>query len=233
MTDVEVSVVIPARDEAAFITAALESIAAQAYPLESIEAVVVVNGSTDRTAAVARAAADRLDGLAVRVLEDPLPGVSRAKNIGARAARGGLLVFLDADSRMAPDLVRHIVAASEDGAPAGSVAIVADSNDPIDRGFFTLIEFGKRAFAIRANMLYCRRDLFESMGGFDERLYQAEDRDLLVRLQRRGVFVGHLTESWIATSARRLHEGPLRIGLARVFTRWTLGHIGIWRDRPY
>ena len=228
-----VSVVIPARNEEAFVAAALESVSAQTWSPTKVEAIVVVNGTQDRTLDVVRAATERLDGLAVRIVDDPAPGVSRAKNVGARLARGDVLVFLDADSRMAPDLVARIVAASRSGAPAGSVAIVADSRDPIDRGFFALLEWGKNLFRIRANMLYCARPLFEEVGGFDERLHQAEDLDLLRRIQGRGLEVTHVGESWIATSPRRLHEGPLRLGLLKVFARWTLGHIGIWRERPY
>lgn len=228
-----VSVVIPARDEEAYVATALASVAGQTFPLRDLEAIVVVNGTADRTALVVREMAARFLELQVRLIEDPRPGVSRAKNLGARAAEGGLLVFLDADSRMAPNLVERIAAAAEDGSPAGTVPIVADSADLLDRGFFAVIEYGKRLFAIQANMLYCRRDLFEAAGGFDERLCHAEDRDLLVRLQRRGVHLGHVTGTWIATSARRLHQGPLRTGMLRMFARWSLGHAGIWRDRPY
>lgn len=228
-----VSVVIPARNEEAFVEAALGSVAAQTWPSSRVEAIVVVNGTDDATLAVARGASERLDGLAVRLVDDPTPGVSRAKNVGARLARGELLVFLDADSRMAPDLIERIVAASQAGSPAGSVAIVADSGDPIDRGFFALLEWGKHLFGIKANMLFCARALFEEVGGFDERLHQAEDLDLLQRIEGRGREVTHVDASWIATSPRRLHEGPLRLGLLRVFARWSLGHVGIWRDRPY
>ena len=228
-----VSVVIPARNEEALVAAALESVAAQTWPPSRVEAIVVVNGTEDRTLAVARDTSERLDGLTVRLVDDPTPGVSRAKNVGARLARGELIVFLDADSRMAPDLIERIVAASDGGAPAGSVAIVADSRDLIDRGFFALIEWGKNIFGIRANMLYCSRPVFEEVGGFDERLHQAEDLDLLQRIRGGGREVTHVDASWIATSPRRLHEGPFRVGLVRVFVRWTLGQVGIWRDRPY
>lgn len=228
-----VSVVIPARNEEAYVGAALESVAAQTWPPTKVEAIVVVNGTDDRTLTVAHEASERLDGLAVRLVDDPTPGVSRAKNVGARLARGEVLVFLDADSRMAPDLVERIVAASHDGAPAGSVAIVADSGDAIDRGFFALIEWGKNLFGIRANMLYCSRRLFEEVGGFDERLHQAEDLDLLQRIAAGGHTVTHVDGSWIATSPRRLHEGPLHLGLLKLFARWTLGNFGIWRERPY
>jgi glycosyltransferase involved in cell wall biosynthesis len=227
-----VSVVIPARDEEDYVAAALESIAAQTWRPRDLEAIVVVNGTEDRTLPVARATAERLGGFPVRLVDDPTAGVSRAKNAGARLARGDLLVFLDADSRMAPDLIEKIVAASE-RAPAGSIRIVADSDDPIDGAFFRLLEWGKGLFGIHANMLFCSRALFEDVGGFDERLYQAEDLDLLRRIATRGERVTHVADSSIATSPRRLHEGPLRVGLLRVFARWTLGHVGIWRERPY
>lgn len=230
---IDVSVVIPARDEASYVAAALDSVAAQRFPADQLEIIVAVNGSVDDTAAIVRRYHAAHPGLSIAALEDPVRGVARAKNAGANVARGRVLVFLDADSRMAPELLAKIVAAASDGAPAGSISMWADSRDWLDRGFFALIEYGKRLLAIRANMLYCRRDLFLEAGGFDERLQQAEDRDLLVRLQRRGIVVGHLTSSGIATSARRLHEGPLRLGMLRTFARWSLGHAGIWRDRPY
>ncbi|GIW19721.1 MAG: hypothetical protein KatS3mg065_0017 [Chloroflexota bacterium] len=137
--------------------AALESVAAQTVPLDRLQVVVVVNGSSDRTAEVVRAARERFPRLEIRVIDDPLPGVARAKNIGARLANGDLLVFLDADSRMAPDLVERIVAAYEAGHRAGSVKIAADDGDLLDRGFYGLIEFGKGLFGIHANMLYCDR----------------------------------------------------------------------------
>src|SRR3990172_1213065 len=215
-----VSVVIPARNEEAFVASALESVASQTWPPTKIEAIVVVNGTQDRTLYVGRPATAPLDGLAVRIVDDPTPGVSRAKSGAPRLARGEFLVFLDADSRMAPDLVERIAAASGNGAPAGSVAIVADSGDPIDRGFFALLEWGKNLFKIRANMLYCARNLFEEVGGFDERLQQAEAVDLLGRVQGRGLEVAHVGGGWSATAPRRLREGPLRLGLFKVFARW-------------
>ena len=233
MPEPRVSIVIPARNEERYVAAALASIAAQTVPLERLEVIVVVNGSIDRTADLVRETRQALPRLEIRVVDDPVAGVSRAKNLGAKAGNGELLIFLDADSRMAPDLVDRILAAWAEGERAGSVTICADDGDAIDRGFFRLLEWGKRLFGIHANMLYCSRAAFESIGAFDVALHQAEDRDLLVRLTRSGMRLGRVTDSAIYTSPRRLHEGPLRFGVLRVFVRWTLGHIGIWRRRPY
>ena len=228
----DISVVIPARDEEAFVATALASLVTQLFPLDQLEAVVVANGCADRTADAVRAFATQHPVLRLRLVELPTASVSAAKNRGAAEAGGRLLLFLDADSRAAPDLLPTIWARATAGERAASIRLVGDTPDALDRAFFRLIEL-KTLFGIRANMLYCERELFLDVGGFDETLKQAEDRDLLVRLQRRGIAVGHVSETWIATSPRRLHTLPFRLAILTTFWRWTLGHAGIGRRWPY
>lgn len=194
---------------------------------------MVDNGSSDGTAAVAAASAAGLDGLAVRIVTETRPGRAAAKNKGARVARGDLLLFMDADSRMAPDLLAAVRARWSAGERAASIRVVADSSDPLDRGFFALMELGKTRFGIRAQMAWCARDLFGRVGGFDERMWIGEDRDLLVRVARARVAVGHLTESRIYTSPRRLRTLPLRLAVLTTFARWALAHAGIGREWRY
>jgi glycosyltransferase involved in cell wall biosynthesis len=229
----QVSVVIPARNEAGYVTRALESIAAQTWAAEGIEVIVVDNASTDGTAQAVLAFKARAPRPALRVVTEPRLGTAAAKNRGAHEARGRIVLFLDADSRAAPRLVEAIVRDSGRGVPAGSIRIAADSKDPLDRAFFGLIEWGKGLFRIRAQMLYCERALFLEAGGFDLRLRLAEDREFLVRLQRRGIEVGHVRDAAILTSTRRLHELPLRLGMLRMFARWALAQAGIGRKWRY
>jgi glycosyltransferase involved in cell wall biosynthesis len=226
-------VIIPARDEERYVGAALASVAAQTWPVERLEAIVVDNGSMDATAEVVRAFAVEHPTLAVQLLAEPAPGVSRAKNRGAARARGAWLLFLDADSRMAPDLAERIVCRGRDGYPAGSIRIIADSRDLLDRAFFGLMEFGKNLFKLHAQMLYCARDLFIRAGGFGEGLRLAEDREFLIRIQREGASLCRLTESWIATSPRRLRRLPFRLSMATTLIRWGLANWGIGRRWPY
>lgn len=93
------SVIVPARDEAATLPMLLPSLLAQAYP--GLELIVVDDDSTDDTATVAAALGARV------VAAGPLPpgwaGKPRACVIGATAARGEWLLFTDADTRHAPD----------------------------------------------------------------------------------------------------------------------------------
>lgn len=233
MREVSLSFVIPARNEARHVAAALDSVARQEWPLNDLEAVVVDNGSKDGTARVVQEFAATHPELLVRLVMEPNRGRGRAKNAGARAAQGRWLLFLDADSRASPNLVREVMRRAQDGFPAGSIRVVADSHDPLDRAFFSLLEFGKQRFKIRAQMFYCRADLFHQLRGFDEGLEIAEDLEFLRRLQTRGLPTCHVIEACIATSPRRLRALPLRLGMLHTFCRWALAHVGIGRRWPY
>src|SRR5579859_1770189 len=233
-----VSVVIPARNEEEYISAALASVGAQTYPLDRIECVVVDNGSTDRTSEVARAFALEHPELRLSVAHEPEPSIGRAKNCGAQLAAGQILVFLDADSRMEPSLIADVVAHYDAGSPAGSIRIVADSADPLERGFFALTEIGKVFFGIRAQMMYCERAFFLNLGGFRPDLRHAEDLEFLrrarkdVRRSDRGT-ICHIRGSAIATSPRRLQGGRFRRNLIVTFIRWLLASMRIGRKWEY
>ena len=97
----KVSVVIPAYDEERLLGGTLARVraAAEAFSRRGWEweAVVCDNHSSDRTAAVARAAG-------ARVAFEPINQIGRARDTGARAAMGEWLVFIDADSLPSPGL---------------------------------------------------------------------------------------------------------------------------------
>lgn len=106
-----VSIVLPARDEAAHIEACMRSIIASNWP--DLELIVVDDHSTDDTGGIARRIAAS-HGL-VKVISAPdLPpqwfGKQWACQVGASHATGSLLLFTDADTRHAPDLVTRLVA---------------------------------------------------------------------------------------------------------------------------
>lgn len=237
--NVRVTIVIPAHSEASYIEAALASVIAQEYPLQCIECVVVDNASTDGTRQIVEEFARRHSTLNLIVVAEPTLGVSRAKNRGAREATGTILIFLDADSRMSPRLVRDVVAQYHADTPAGSIRIVADSNSRIERGFFDLLELGPVLLGTRAQMFYCDRALFTALGGFNEALHLAEDMDLLsrarqyLRLEGKGATVGHIHSSTIATSPRRLRTRPYHLSMLTTFVRWALAFAGVGRKRTY
>src|SRR6478609_6998137 len=94
-----ISIIIPAHNEEAYLGQTLEGLQDQIYP--NYEIIVVANGCTDRTAEIAR---DRCH----RLINVPERGLSRARNLGAEAARGDILVFLDADTVLDKDALDTI-----------------------------------------------------------------------------------------------------------------------------
>src|SRR5207249_12236510 len=98
------SVVIPTRNRRATLTALLERVGPQTA---GAEVVVVDNGSTDGTPELLRPleAQGRL-----RVVHEPTPGATRARNAGARAARGDVLPFVDDDALPADSWLAALLA---------------------------------------------------------------------------------------------------------------------------
>jgi len=119
-----VSIILPARNEAAHITACVQAMARSTWP--NLELIVIDDHSTDGTGDLARAAAAGLDWVHVISAPDLPPGwfgKQWACEVGATHATGSLLLFTDADTRHAPDLVTRLVAArAARGAELMSVA---------------------------------------------------------------------------------------------------------------
>src|SRR5690348_3578656 len=86
----QVSVIIPARNAAQFICESIESVLEQT--LQPCEILVIDDGSIDGTAAIVEKF-----GSPIRLLKQKHQGVSAARNLGVREARGEYVAFLDAD----------------------------------------------------------------------------------------------------------------------------------------
>jgi glycosyltransferase involved in cell wall biosynthesis len=102
-TSPAISVVIPAKNAAAYIVETIDSALGQA---DVTEIIVVDDGSTDDTIAIVRAIRDPR----LYLVTNDASGVSAARNLGARDARGDWLMFLDADDRLRPGAVATLMA---------------------------------------------------------------------------------------------------------------------------
>lgn len=210
-----VSVIIPAYDEAATLPQVLAALGAQTVPLHEI--IVVDNGSTDDTAAVA-------ERLGAHVVTCKKPGPGPARNKGAQHASGEVLWFLDADCVPAPDhlerALKHfgakkqadLVSGPADFGPAWAHVL---SGQRVLYGALgavgSFLAIG--AMAVGAN-LFIHMEAFRKVGGFREDTDKKcflEDIALACAVRKKGyrvVYDPHLT---VPTSARRLtHEGALR-----------------------
>lgn len=201
------SVIIPAYNEEAFLPETLRSLReAMAAVGEPGEVIVVDNRSTDRTAEVARA------GGADRVVHEPVNQISRARNAGARAVDPAVewLIFLDADTRLPAELLRQALAHLAAGDTCGGGAItVADRPMPghVERLLATWNAAARRFGLAAGSFVWCRRDAFEAIGGFDEGVYAGEEVWLSRRLRRwgrrRGLAFRVLSDPPIVTSGRK------------------------------
>ncbi|MBT9259807.1 MAG: glycosyltransferase [Clostridiales bacterium] len=228
----KVSFVIPAHNEDGLVQKALQSVLLQEGDMP-LEAVVVENGSRDGTAEAVEAWAREHPSLPVKFLRAPRTGRSLAKNLGAREATGDLLIFLDADSQASPSLTQEVLRLARQGWPAASIPVTASEGTFQEQLFFRLVDIGQRHMGVRAQMFFCRRDLFLRLKGFREDYQLGEDRDFLQRLEREGYPVAYLQGASIDTSPRRFRRWPLGLGPLFTLIRWGLAHIGIGRRWTY
>ncbi len=235
------SIVIPAYDEERFLPATLAALrdAMAGVPLSG-EIVVCDNNSRDGTAAVARAAG-------ARVVFEPHNQIARARNTGARAARGRFLVFVDADTGVGPDLLRDALAALEGGGVAGGGTMVR-FDAPVRwwgrmavRAWDTL---STRLLLAAGSFVFVLREAWEGAGGFPESVYAGEEVWFSRAVRRwgrpRGLRFVVLRHRSVSTSARKMDWIPgwrfaLHLFVMTLFpfvSRWKWFCGPIWYRRP-
>ena len=220
------SLIVPAHDEAARLPATLQALHAAASATVGTggyEIVVVDDASSDGTGEVASAAG-------ARVLRAEYRHIPATRNAGAREARGDTLVFVDADTRVDAALLRAALVALEAGAVGGgaTVALRGPLAWHVRAGLAASNWLLRRMRAAAGCFVFCRRDAFEAVGGFDERWYAAEDIALSRALATQGRFV--VLRERVSTSARKLRSHPLREHLW-LLLRFAVRGRGLLRSR--
>ena len=196
-----ISFVVPAHDEERLLARTLETLHAAADALgEPYDVTVVDDASTDATPTIALAAG-------VRVVRVAHRQIARARNAGARASTGDLLIFVDADTLVSVEVLRASLDAIRRGAVGGGALFEFDGPlspwtivaRPIVRWLMTRLHLAAGCY------LYVRRDHFEAVGGFDESLFATEEIALSRALRRRGPVV--VLPLVVQTSGRKLRSG--------------------------
>ena len=210
------SFIVPAHDEEPLIAATLRAIRFAVEPSgRPYELIVADDASTDGTAAIAAAEGARVVSLAVR-------HIARARNAGAAAATGDLLIFVDADTLVTPEVVAATIAAIEGGVDGGGATVRLDeASQAYAKALMRLTTWGGRWLRWASGCyFFCTNQAFVRAGGFDERLYAGEELALSRTFKRLGRFV--MLREYVVTSGRKLRTHSLR-ELAWTLTRITLG----------
>jgi glycosyltransferase involved in cell wall biosynthesis len=207
----KLSFVVPAHNEEHELSATLCAIRDAAEAAQATyELIVVDDASTDATVEMARQSG-------ARVISVNRRQIAGARNAGARAARGEILFFVDADTRIMPAHVSLGMRALADGCIGGSARIALDSRLPLWARLFLRI-FCAAYFAAGLGVgafIFTSRESFERVGGFDEQYFAGEEVYLTLALKKLGGF--KILREPIVTSARKVRMHSPRFVLAQSF----------------
>ncbi|KKS52674.1 MAG: family 2 glycosyl transferase [Candidatus Magasanikbacteria bacterium GW2011_GWC2_42_27] len=187
--DIDVSIIIPARNEENYLPQCLAAIDAL-DTTKSLEVIVVDNASTDTTALIA-------EGHGALVLYEPIPGVGRARARGSAAARGKYILNIDADTRLP---ARYITEALQRFEQQPGLVCLGGRFRWYDAGnaynaacwffhmlFVPLVRLVSRGtLGPIGNNMICTHEAYAQTSGFDPELNFGEDADIARKLHRYG-----------------------------------------------
>ena len=211
----QVSIVMPVRNGEPWLRAALDAIVSQDLD-DDFEVVVVDNGSTDASVAIAEDFASRIPFLEVRDASS-CSGQAEALNAGVAASRGAYLLFLDADDVIQPGYVRAMVRALETQ-PFVAARLDCEALNPgwlrHSRPPAQEDRIGD-AFGFLPAAAGCsigiRRSTFEELGGFDSHIAAGNDIDLSWR--------AHLSSVPVAFVSQAVVQYRYRDTIGQIFTQ--------------
>jgi glycosyltransferase involved in cell wall biosynthesis len=207
-----ISFVVPAFNEELELPATIAAIqSAVARTNQDHEIIVVDDASTDATAEVARRAGAQIVSINRR-------HIAAARNAGAQASRGDILLFVDADTRINARHVVDVVAALNAGYVGGSARVITDGDIPRWARVFVK-SFCAIYFAVNLGagaFLFTSRQNFDATGGFDEQFFIGEEIYFSFALKRLGRF--KVLREPVVTSGRKLRMYSARHVLGRTMS---------------
>ena len=194
-----VSIIMPIRNEAAYIERSLRAILVQDYPLENMEIIIVDGMSDDGTREIIANYQQPTTNYKFFLLDNPSKIVPVALNIGLKQAKGEVIIRVDGHCEIAPDYVRRCVEVlQETGADcvggtqhsvgewflSSTIALATTSPFGAGDAYFRYARAARWAESVYLGAY--RKDVFERIGTFDEELVRNQDNEFEIRLRQAG-----------------------------------------------
>jgi glycosyltransferase involved in cell wall biosynthesis len=181
-----ISIIIPAYNEAKVINYTIEALLKAKsyyemfYSNSDIEIIVVNNNSTDETESICK----QYD---INVIKEEKQQIAACRNKGANHAKNEILVFLDADTVVELDfLVLVFKNINFPNVIGGSAKLIPDKKTFLYLIIYWIWNTFSYLVPFKGAVLYCRRDSYDAVSGFDENLYALEDVKFSIELRRIG-----------------------------------------------
>ena len=198
----DVTAVVPVFNGERFLAQALKSIFEQSLPPD--EVIVVDDGSTDGSAAIAR-------DLGARVISQPNAGAPAAKNVGIAAATGQLIAFLDSDDLWTPDKTRlqveYLRAHPEMAFVIGQIKVFAEPGFDPPSWFRKSLFEPHEGYLTSSSMI--RKCAFDQVGGYDGKHFPPENVDWFARASDAGLKGGSVGQ---LIALQRIHGANVSAG---------------------
>jgi glycosyltransferase involved in cell wall biosynthesis len=196
------SIAIPAHNEEACIGRCIDSVLTSASVAgASVEVVVALNRCTDRTGPIA-------ESRGARCVAEDSKCIASVRNTGVRSTSSNNVATLDADSWMHPRTIREVLRRLSNPGFVGGGSVIWPER--LSLGILCSLAVVAPyviSRGVSAGMFWFRREAFDVLSGFDERMFTGEDLDFAVRLKRlgrqRGLRYGTIWSAGITTSCRK------------------------------
>lgn len=232
---------MPVRNEEEHIQASLQSLVSQNYPGSDLEIIVVEGRSSDRTLEIVEVI--RRQNPQVRCIDNPAGNAPSAMNIGIRASRGEVIIRADGHTVYPYDYAKNCVKYLEEtgadnvGGPCATVPtddtisarlVSAVLSSPFGVGNSKFRTGGAEGFVETVPFGAFRREVFDRVGMYNEKLVRNQDNDLNARIRKAGGKI-YLT----AALTTRYHPVNKFRGLLKYAFKTSQWHIFTLRENRY
>ena len=203
------SIIIPTLNEEKYLPKLLDSIKNQGF--RDYEIIVADHSSKDKTRQIAKR-------YGCRIVKGGMPAVGR--NNAAKAAKGDILLFLDADIQFDKNFLKNTIKEFEErNLNVAGCYIRPLGNNIIDKIFFEIFNlwiFITQFFYPNASGsgIFCKKWLHKKVQGFDETIKLSEDMDYVKKCSRYGKFRILRTAKSYVSMRRFEKEGRFKVGLS-------------------